>query len=98
MHTKTIIHSRTSGGVVVVVKWSTKFLMMWQNHSSVLFTERENKKTNTHTHTHTHTHIQECVCRTKSGEKKEEEINSNFAVFVICHFGEIPPFILSFLR
>ncbi len=55
MHTKTIIHSRTSGGVVVVVKWSTKFLMMWQNHSSVLFTERENKKTNTHTHTHTHT-------------------------------------------
>jgi hypothetical protein len=59
---------------------------------------RKRKQKNKHTHTHTHTHIQECVCRTKSGEKKEEEINSNFAVFVICHFGEIPPFILSFLR
>lgn len=61
-------HRRTSGGVVV--KWSTKFLMMWHNHSSVLFTEKE--KTNTHAHTHTHTHIQQCVCRrTKSGEKKK---------------------------
>jgi hypothetical protein len=77
---------RTSGGVVV--KWSTKFLLMWQNQSSVLFTEKEKVQTNKHTHTHTNN--QRCVCgRTESEEK--EEIKSNFAVFVIVTLERFHP-------
>jgi hypothetical protein len=61
-------HSRTSGGIVV--NWSTKFLMMWQNQSSVLFTEKEKVQTNKQTNKHTQTISGVFVEELNLGKKK----------------------------